>query len=126
MNFIRLLVMFLMSLVVAFLLHYLLYGVGREVYRFTLINISDTTLLMSIMLLVPVVLMLSKSYLVFQAMVYTTRIMVNHKYKEKYPTLKEYQDDKSSDMSTTFFYELGLIGLIYILTSITLGVMFIS
>lgn len=126
MNYIRLIILFIASLAVAFLLHFLLNGLGRDTYQFTIINISDTSLLMSIILLVPVVLMLSKAYLVFQAMVYTTRIIVNPKYKEKYPTLKEYQDDKSSEITTTFFYEMGLVGLIYIITSITLGIIYVS
>lgn len=116
MKIFRFIIIFFATLLVAFLLHLLVY---KTVFSYE--NASNVLFVVGIILFLPTMVAITRAYEVFQGIKYVFRVLLSPSFRDQYPRFKEYRDDNSSNIKSTIFREVFLASLIVIIISIVLA-----
>ena len=112
MKIIRLILLFLGMLFLAFLVHLAVYR-----FDFTAINVSNALFVVGIILFLPSVVAITAAYEVFHGIRYVARVIVNPQFRKEYPQFKDYKEDKTGKVKSTVFFEILLSSFIVLIMS---------
>ena len=87
--------------VLAFLLHILAYQ-----FNFTFQSISNVSFAVGMVFLLVSVVAVTNAYKVFQGINYALRTLITPSYRNKYPTYRDYKEEKSEAVSSKIFFEI--------------------
>ncbi len=116
MKYFRLAIIFFAIILVAFLLHLMVYK-----QDFTYANISDVLFVVSIILFLPSVVAMTGAYQLFHGFRYVFRVIISPSFKREYPNFKDYKDERSTEIKTTIFKEILIASFILMIVSLILA-----
>lgn len=108
----RLFLLFLGMVILAFLLHVVFFQ-----WYFTLQSVSDSLFVTGTLLFLPSIIALSNAYEVFQSIGYVFRVMLSPNFRREYPHYGDFKGDRKSAIKTSLFKEMALASLLLLLAS---------
>jgi len=121
MKIVRLILLYLGMLALAFLVHVAVYR-----FSFTAENVSNALFVVGIILFLPSVVAMTAAYEIFHGIRYVARVIVNPQFRKEYPQFKDYREDKTSKVKTTIFLEILLSSFILLIMSYVFAVVALS
>lgn len=112
----RLLLIFIVLLGLAFVVHLLIH----KTY-FSYQHVSDALFVVGIVMFLPTVGVITGSFEIFQGIGYAFRVLISPNYRHQYPTFKDYKDVKNVKIKTGFFYELLIASLVLVIAAAILA-----
>ncbi len=112
MKIVRLILLYLGMLALAFLVHVAVYR-----FAFTAENVSNALFVVGIILFLPSVVAITAAYEIFHGIRYVARVIVNPQFRKEYPQFKDYKEDKTGKVKTTIFFEVLLASFILLIMS---------
>lgn len=116
MKWFRLVIIFASTVFVSFLLHLAVYQ-----FDFSIINISNALFVVGIILLLPSLIALTSAYKVFQGFGYSVRVFLSPQFRQKYPALSDYKNDKNKEIHSTIFVEFFVSSAVIVVIAVILA-----
>ena len=117
MQYIRFLIFLIVSLLLAWLYHYVFYIVRYDT-GYTLSSMSDALFIIGAFGFLPAVMMHLGTYRLFYGMQYAMRSMFKQGFKDRYKLFSDYLIDKKVEASSTIYLELMFASLTLIVVAI--------
>lgn len=116
MNYIRLAIIFIGSLLLAMAVHLLVYGT-----LFTYAKISDSLFVIGIIFLLPSFIAMTNAYKVFHGISYVFRVFISPSFRKEYPRFGDFMSERNGKIKSTIFYEMFVSSLVLVIASAILA-----
>lgn len=121
MKIIRLILLYLGMLGLAFLVHVAVYRFDFNAY-----NMSNALFVVGIILFLPSLVAITAAYQVFNGIRYVAKVFLNPHFRREYPQFRDYKEDKSGKVKTTIFFEVLTASFILLIMSYILSLVAMS
>jgi hypothetical protein len=116
MNYFRLVIFFVSTAILAFILHLLVY----QTY-FTYASVSNSLFVVGIILLLPSVVAISSAYQMFKGIQYVFKVIASPSFQRNYPRFHDYKAEKVEKSETTVFLEVLISSLVIVIIAMILA-----